>query len=1107
MNITNSISELFDSSDDENNNITITSETIGPKIPLIDTSDSENENNSETEIETETSQSINKDYSTIEYTNENPTETIKEEEIEEDVEELIKQIPKDEYESILKDKDNLDILLNSKSKYRARGVQANIVRIGPISGAYYFPPDIYMTFLSLIINMWIDLINYPQLYKIFEKKFKYYPYSYILNLYETKCNIKPLLVDIDIDYIGELKEGERIYKPIIKDVIDNINEIIKENFEVDDIMLYLLEKECATNRNKDYKDGVHIQVNIPFNPQQRQFIYNELVRKSKEQNILKKLPIQPLNPIDGRTGIFDPTVINDNAWPLYGATKILDSNNDIANPKRKLNAKIFNKINEKWEEKEIYFCPEYVLTETYKNGVKVKNPPREDLIEILTIRQFEINNIPNVKVKPGKENINETPLQSNSSNKPIISIVNKKVIKRENEFSNVRLTEQDRININDSREYLKMLSYRRCEEYDSWMKVCFSLKNVSELLFDDFIEFSKQCPSKYNYNACVKQWNEGKFGYGTCNIGTLRFMAKQDNPNAYEEYLNKNIKIIKNAVLSQNIDNISNMLIPRLTNFITSILTSGGKKTILWYIFVNNRWNLCENPINDLREILINCAEQIEKVGHYELSLIKNNRDKQLNDLDNIEILDKQKDISTLKDKIIRNSEQQLNKGFQPYKKLSDRLKNIYSETDGIIVACANKISYRNNYNGRFVDKNNRIIKENINCFESLLDSSETLIGFANGVYDIVNRCFREGYPNDYISASTRYNYKELPPEHPKIQEVLNYFSSIQPNKEVRDYLIDVFADCLFGKNTRQKFYIIYGGGRNGKSALFDLMNTSFGDYFTTIDKSLITNKNKSVSVASPELLTLKGKRIAVINELDVEDRLRIALIKQLSGKTDEITARYLHSNNIIRFINKSRMFLITNNKPFIETDDEGTRRRFEIIPFDGVFVDELPNEEEIKEKQNFGIYYSKIDYNIEYKMLDEEFNQALMNILIQRYIKIQNEGVFHVPKIILDATSKFLNDNNYYALFIDENFNKNPTGKISMKDMNVYFNQFVKDNGCGDKVNNAGLLSHFERNGFHIRCDANSKSKQKYVFGLELIKDEVDENETSETSQTSQTN
>jgi phage/plasmid-associated DNA primase len=51
----------------------------------------------------------------------------------------------------------------------------------------------------------------------------------------------------------------------------------------------------------------------------------------------------------------------------------------------------------------------------------------------------------------------------------------------------------------------------------------------------------------------------------------------------------------------------------------------------------------------------------------------------------------------------------------------------------------------KNEYNPRFMD---------------LLDNNKNLIGFENGVYDLVQSRFRHGQSDDYVSKSVGYNYE-----------------------------------------------------------------------------------------------------------------------------------------------------------------------------------------------------------------------------------------------------------------------------------------------------------------------------------------------------------
>ena len=101
--------------------------------------------------------------------------------------------------------------------------------------------------------------------------------------------------------------------------------------------------------------------------------------------------------------------------------------------------------------------------------------------------------------------------------------------------------------------------------------------------------------------------------------------------------------------------------------------------------------------------------------------------------------------------------------------------------------------------------------------FESKLDQNIYLVGFANGVYDLKNRIFRKGEPDDLIRKNTGYNYKEFKRDDPIIKEIEAFMESIQPEEDMRNYLGAYVASFLEGSNKDQKFMIWTGSGQNGK--------------------------------------------------------------------------------------------------------------------------------------------------------------------------------------------------------------------------------------------------------------------------------------------------
>jgi hypothetical protein len=109
-----------------------------------------------------------------------------------------------------------------------------------------------------------------------------------------------------------------------------------------------------------------------------------------------------------------------------------------------------------------------------------------------------------------------------------------------------------------------------------------------------------------------------------------------------------------------------------------------------------------------------------------------------------------------------------------------------------------------------------RIIKECTGLFyeknfESKLDQNNYLIGFTNGVYDLRNKLFRKGSPEDLIGKTVGYAYKEFLREDAIIKDIEKFIESIQPEKDMRDYLMAYCASILEGSNKDQKFMIWTG--------------------------------------------------------------------------------------------------------------------------------------------------------------------------------------------------------------------------------------------------------------------------------------------------------
>ena len=87
--------------------------------------------------------------------------------------------------------------------------------------------------------------------------------------------------------------------------------------------------------------------------------------------------------------------------------------------------------------------------------------------------------------------------------------------------------------LNEAKIYLDHLNPERAAEYDDWLKVGMSLKQVDETLLADWVDWSKQADN-FQEGVCERKWNTfevvdgGPAPENHCGLHHLRAMAKED---------------------------------------------------------------------------------------------------------------------------------------------------------------------------------------------------------------------------------------------------------------------------------------------------------------------------------------------------------------------------------------------------------------------------------------------------------------------------------------------------------------------------------------------------------------------------------------------------
>ena len=430
---------------------------------------------------------------------------------------------------------------------------------------------------------------------------------------------------------------------------------------------------------------------------------------------------------------------------------------------------------------------------------------------------------------------------------------------------------------------MDMLSDKRADRFHEWVRIGWSLHNTHKCLLDTWIQFSKRS-RKYKAGECEKMWKSMKDdGY---TIRSIMLWAKEDNPEEYKKFIKEDFE---NNLKKNSINNTFMIAKALYCKYFDKFVCANPKENI-WYQFIEHRWRKCPNGGRLITLI------SSEFANHYiEMAQECNKKALESNTMDKKRFLEESTHFNK-------------------------------------IAECLMDINFKE-----------KIMKEarylfNDEMFIKRLDENPNLIGFENGVYDLKDKKFRRGHPDDHISMSTNTNYTKWSDANPYANQIYDFFEKILPNKNVRDYFLSRLSTCVSGENKEEKFYFCTGSGSNGKSLCFQLVSEGLGDYYISCPITIITRKRGASNAASPELARMKGARIGVFQEPGTDETINVGIFKEISGN-DKFMVRGLYQDPI-EVKSQMKNWMTTNELPEINSDDGGTWRRLRVINFGSKFVE-----------------------------------------------------------------------------------------------------------------------------------------------------------------------
>lgn len=828
------------------------------------------------------------------------------------------------------------------------------------------------------------------------------------------------------EYFHDLEDEERLCVIMEKPEASFATQTVRRNGQQHKII------KTNSQGEKFIKDGVHIMFPNLYHKKFLQLKFRELVCK----NFADKF--QKFKYENAITDIVDEAVISKNGWQLYGSKKSPDSLTYKATKFLKVFPTRIEELS--LEDLSEEFVEDY-LEKNYDNPDAVSVDERfllqnRYLVELLSVRNKDdcVGTAINIEK-------DEEVLELEKKHNDIVRI-NKECLNRgsndvsptdisDNEFhllfgekmekieATDRLDEHGNVRIVKHDGYLGCLSMKRVKNYHDWIRVGWALYNISntrkykgsanaelrgkpEMLYRWF-KWSTRPGSGYEHMwpHCIgeyeKYWDQ--FRPGKLGIGSLKMWAKNDalekhrregkHPHDLTDY-----EIVRgydlrtfllNCVKDQDITELPVALVLKKLYgdiFVYEQVNKSGE----WYYFneKKHRW------IRDASGLTF--KNKFHQAATHFSTLAKKMRD------ENGEF-----------------GNEKTSTGLR-LQQISTKLGSTRF-VNSLLNMCQHH--FFNESGEKFVEK---------------LDSNRSLIGFENGVFDLDENQFRPGRPDDYISKSVGYDYKELVPNSKIEKDIRKFFSQILPNQAVREYNYDFMAQLVSGNTNTEKFHIWAGCGGNGKSKIIELLNEILGEYSVNCNVTMLTGDRPGSAQANPELAKCKGARLVVMQEPDqktAKTGLNVGFMKELTGG-DRISTRQLYSETF-QFYPQFKLIYCCNVKPKLPPDDGGTWRRIVLVRFNSRFVEESTarGAYEEREDENGDITLEWVPEPIDHPEypIDEQlknsfpkWKQTFMSMMIQRFLENKKNGKpLKQPNEVLEYTLQYKAEQDSFIEFFTD--------------------------------------------------------------------------------------
>lgn len=335
------------------------------------------------------------------------------------------------------------------------------------------------------------------------------------------------------------------------------------------------------------------------------------------------------------------------------------------------------------------------------------------------------------------------------------------------------------------------------------------------------------------------------------------------------------------------------------------------------------------------------------------------------------------------------------------------------------------------------------------------LDTDPWLLNTQSGTIDLRSGEMHEHSQTDLITklAPVAYDPAALAPSWEAFLDRI-----FAGKTELIDFVQRALGYSLTGSTDERIVFVLYGTGKNGKSVLLNIVRGVLGDYaMKTPTETLMKSKT---GAENRGIARLKGARFVTASEAEEGDKLATALIKDLSGG-ESIAARKLYEEQF-EFAPEFKLWLSTNYRPEVSSDDQAIWDRLRLIPFDV----RIPHEERV--------------LGLAEKIIEAE-GAGVLAWAVRGALAWQRDGLGE-PAEVMEATAKYRSTMDALADFFDGWCNVGPDEKVTVGDLYIAYTLWCEGENVRFPLGRKKFTARVEAHGF-----AKRKASEVFFYGLSV--------------------